>query len=61
MLVMCGCLAAFWEVVLHCPCPWLCSSPLCLVFQEVLPATGGAVRPEDMQCAGSTINLRDLQ
>lgn len=39
----------------------LCSSPLCLVFQEVLPATGGAVGPEDMQSVGSTINLRDLQ
>ncbi|XP_032197257.1 zinc finger protein ZXDC isoform X5 [Mustela erminea] len=31
------------------------------VLQEVLPATGGAVGPEDMQSVGSTINLRDLQ
>ncbi|XP_038421364.1 zinc finger protein ZXDC [Canis lupus familiaris] len=31
------------------------------VLQEVLPAAGGAARPEDVQCAGSTINLRDLQ
>ncbi|XP_058422561.1 zinc finger protein ZXDC isoform X2 [Diceros bicornis minor] len=31
------------------------------VLQEVLPAAGGAAGPEDMQCPGSTVNLRDLQ
>uniref|UniRef100_A0A673UHL3 ZXD family zinc finger C n=2 Tax=Suricata suricatta TaxID=37032 RepID=A0A673UHL3_SURSU len=31
------------------------------VLQEVLPAAGGAAGPEDVQCAGSTINLQDLQ
>ncbi|XP_045350008.1 zinc finger protein ZXDC isoform X6 [Leopardus geoffroyi] len=31
------------------------------VLQEVLPAAGGDAEPEDVQCAGSTINLQDLQ
>uniref|UniRef100_A0A452QMU6 ZXD family zinc finger C n=1 Tax=Ursus americanus TaxID=9643 RepID=A0A452QMU6_URSAM len=31
------------------------------VLQEVLPAAGGAAGPEEVRCAGSTINLRDLQ
>ncbi|XP_014701605.3 zinc finger protein ZXDC isoform X2 [Equus asinus] len=31
------------------------------VLQEVLPAAGGAAGPEDVQCPGSTVNLRDLQ
>ncbi|KAF3828835.1 hypothetical protein GH733_003099 [Mirounga leonina] len=31
------------------------------VLQEVLPTAGGAPGPEEVQCAGSTINLRDLQ
>lgn len=41
-----------------CGCP---SSWLCLPLQEVLPAAGGAAGPEDVQCPGSTVNLRDLQ
>lgn len=35
-------------------------SLLPLVFQEVLPAAGGAAGSEDVQCAGSTINPQDL-
>ncbi|XP_053074801.1 zinc finger protein ZXDC isoform X4 [Acinonyx jubatus] len=31
------------------------------VLQEVLPTAGGDAEPEDVQCAGSTINLQDLQ
>ncbi|XP_043444245.1 zinc finger protein ZXDC isoform X4 [Prionailurus bengalensis] len=31
------------------------------VLQEVLPAAGEDAEPEDVQCAGSTINLQDLQ
>lgn len=63
LLVVCGCRAASGRWFRTSPCPQPCPVPHCSAwfFQEVLPAAGGDAEPEDVQCAGSTINLQDLQ